>query len=60
MATFEKRISKNDTVTYRTKVRIKGHRSASASFTRLTDAKKWATQPESAMQSTSLERKGGM
>lgn len=50
MATFEKRISKNDAVTYRTKVRIKGHRSASASFTRLTDAKKWATQTESAMQ----------
>jgi len=45
MATFEKRISENGNISYRAKVRRKGHTST-ATFKRLTDAKRWATQVE--------------
>jgi integrase len=49
MATIEKRETDAGT-TYRVKVRLKGHPTQSASFDRLTDAKKWATQTEAAIR----------
>jgi integrase len=50
MATIEPRIDSNGNKTYRAKVRQKGHPSQSATFTRLTDAKRWATQTEVAIR----------
>lgn len=49
MATIEKRIH-GDGVTYRVKVRLKGYPAQTASFERLTDAKKWVQQTESAIR----------
>jgi integrase len=45
MAIIEKRVFSSKT-TYRAKVRLKGFPPATASFDRLTDAKKWATETE--------------
>jgi len=50
MATIEKRISKNNEVSYRVKVRMLGHKPESATFTSLTKAKRWAQDTESAMR----------
>ena len=50
MATIEKRLAKNSATSWRAKIRLKGHQSLSASFARLTDAKKWVTQTESSIQ----------
>ncbi len=51
MAAIEKRISKNSqNITYRVKVRLKGFPTQSATFTRLTDAKRWAQHTESAIR----------
>lgn len=47
MATIEKRVSKDGDVTYRVKVRLKGHVPESASFSRKTDAREWAQRTES-------------
>jgi integrase len=47
---IEERIGKDGTVTYRVKVRLKGHPSQSASFARKTDAKRWETQTEAAIR----------
>ena len=50
MATIEKRQNGDGTVTFRVKVRLRGHPAQNASFSRLTDAKRWATQTEAAMR----------
>jgi len=49
MATIEKRTTQNGT-TYRVKIRLKGRQSETATFDRLTDAKRWATQTEAAIR----------
>ncbi len=43
MASIEKRTTQDGAVSYRVKVRLKGKPTQSATFKRLTDAKKWAT-----------------
>jgi integrase len=50
MASIEKRTDKDGNVSYRVKIRLKGHPTESASFQRLTDAKKWAASTESAIR----------
>lgn len=50
MANIEKRTTKDGQTTYRVKVRLKGYPSQSATFERLTDARKWAQQTESAIR----------
>ncbi|MDP1558522.1 MAG: hypothetical protein Q8K59_02490 [Nitrosomonas sp.] len=50
MANIEKRISNAGKTSYRIKVRLKGFPSQSATFERLTDAKKWSQQTESAIR----------
>ncbi len=50
MANIEKRISNDSKASYRVKVRLKGHPIQSATFERVTDAKKWAQQTESAIR----------
>lgn len=50
MATIEKRTAQDGSTSYRVKVRLKGHPAQSASFARLTDAKKWASSTESAIR----------
>jgi integrase len=49
MATIEKR-NTGEGVTYRVKVRIKGHPAQCASFGRLTDARRWAQSTEAAIR----------
>lgn len=46
MATIEKRIGNNNEVSYRVKVRLKGHAPQSATFPRKTDAERWAAKVE--------------
>ncbi|MBA5608064.1 tyrosine-type recombinase/integrase [Duganella sp. FT3S] len=46
MATIEKRVGGDGAVTYRVKVRLKGHAPETASFDRRTDAKEWAQRIE--------------
>ncbi len=50
MATITKRISANGAVSYRVQIRLKGHPPDSATFERLTDAKRWATETEAAIR----------
>lgn len=50
MASIETRIDSSGNKSYRAKVRQKGHPSQSATFKRLTDAKRWATQTEAAIR----------
>lgn len=50
MANIEKRTSKDGRTSYRVKIRLKGFPSQSATFERLTDARKWAQQTESAIR----------
>jgi len=50
MATITKRISQNGESTFQVKVRLKGFPSQTATFERLTDAKKWASSTESAIR----------
>ena len=50
MATIERRFSKGSGNTYRAKIRLKGYPIQSASFERLTDARKWVQQTESAIR----------
>ncbi|MEZ5813500.1 MAG: site-specific integrase [Alphaproteobacteria bacterium] len=50
MANIEKRISKQGQISYRVRVRLKGHPTQYATFPRLTDAKKWIQDTESAIR----------
>lgn len=50
MANIEKRISKDGKTSYRVKIRLKSFPSQSATFERLTDAKRWVQQTESAIR----------
>ena len=50
MANIEKRKTKDGQTTYRVKVRLKGYPAQSATFERLTDARKWAQQTEAAIR----------
>ena len=50
MATIEQRVTEDGTKSYRVKVRIKGHPARSATFSRKTDAKRWAAQTEAAIR----------
>lgn len=51
MATIEKRTSlNNQEISYRVKVRLKGFPVQTATFERLTDARKWVQQTESAIR----------
>lgn len=50
MASIEKRISKEGTTSYRVKIRIKGNPHETATFTRLTDARRWVQTTEAAIQ----------
>lgn len=50
MATIETRISKDGGKQYRVKLRLRGHRAASATFDRMTDAKRWAAETEAAIR----------
>ncbi|WP_322629585.1 site-specific integrase [Halothiobacillus sp.] len=50
MASFEKRTNPQGETSYRVKVRLKGHPTESATFERLTDAKRWGTQTEAAIR----------
>ena len=50
MATIIPRKTKEGATSYRVQIRMKGYKSASASFERLTDAKRWAQATEAAMR----------
>lgn len=50
MAYIEKRTTADGSVSYRVQVALKGHPRQSASFERLTDAKRWASSTESAIR----------
>ena len=50
MATIQERKNKNDDISYRVQVRLKGFPTQTASFQRKTDARKWAAQTESAIR----------
>ena len=50
MASIEKRTTSGGKTSYRVKIRLKGQPTESASFERLTDAKKWAASIESAIR----------
>lgn len=50
MASIQKRTTKDGDVVYRVQVRLKGHRTETASFERLTDAKKWGQHTEAAIR----------
>ena len=50
MSSIQKRSNQNGEVNYRVQVRIKGYPNQSASFSRMTDAKKWAQDTESAIR----------
>src|SRR5699024_4429343 len=50
MATIEQRSSDEGKVSYRVKLRLKGHPTQTATFARKTDAKRWAQQTETAIR----------
>ncbi|KAA1175878.1 site-specific integrase [Marinobacter salinexigens] len=50
MASIEKRTDKQGKSSYRVKIRLKGRPTETATFDRLTDAKRWATQTEAAIR----------
>ena len=50
MANIEKRTTPDSKTSYRVKVRLKGYPVQTATFERLTDAKKWASSTESAIK----------
>ena len=50
MANIQRRTSKSGKVSYRALIRLKGHPSESATFERLTDARKWIQSTESAIR----------
>ena len=50
MANIEKRITSDGKASYRVKVRLKGYPVQTATFERITDARKWAASTESAIK----------
>lgn len=50
MAVIEERIDKDGKKKYRVKIRLKGYKPTTATFSRRTDAKHWVTQTEAAMR----------
>lgn len=50
MAAIESRRSDDGSLSYRVKVRLKGHPTATGTFQRLTDAKRWAQSTEAAIR----------
>lgn len=50
MASIEKRTTESGDTSYRVKVRLKGYPTQTATFQRLTDAKKWAQHTETAIR----------
>jgi integrase len=50
MANIERRIAKDGTLTHRAKVRLKGYPEQSATFQRLTDARRWVQSTEAAIR----------
>jgi integrase len=50
MANIEKRVTESGDISYRVKIRLKGYPAQSATFKRLTDAKKWIQDTESAIR----------
>jgi integrase len=50
MASIEKRVTQEGKITFRVKVRLKGFPAQTASFDRLTDARRWAQQTETAIR----------
>jgi integrase len=50
MATVQKRKNDDGTTSYRVMIRLKGHPTATATFTRLTDAREWGAKTESDMK----------
>jgi integrase len=50
MANIEKRTTQDGKTSYRVKIRLKGYPAQSATFDRLTDAKRWAQQTEAAIR----------
>jgi len=50
MATIRKRTDKNGSTSYHVQIRLKGYPTQTASFQRLTDAKKWASATEAALR----------
>jgi len=50
MANIEKRTTKDGQTSYRAKIRLKGYPAQSATFERLTDARKWVQQTETAIR----------
>lgn len=50
MASIEKRAADDGSISYRVKVRLRGHEPVSATFQRLTDAKTWAAQTETELK----------
>ncbi|MFP5431394.1 MAG: site-specific integrase, partial [Gammaproteobacteria bacterium] len=50
MASIQKRTDSDGNITYRAQVRLKGFPPQTATFTRLTDARKWAQDTESAIR----------
>lgn len=50
MATFETRRSDDGSTSYRVKIRLRGHPPETATFARLTDARRWAQATEAAIR----------
>ena len=50
MATFDKHTANDGKITYRVRIRLKGTPIQTASFDRLTDARRWAQQTEAAIR----------
>ncbi len=50
MATIERRKTKDGAITYRVKIRLRGHPPETTTFERKTDAKRWAQQTEAAIR----------
>ena len=50
MAVIEERQSKDGEISYRVKIRLKGHKPQEATFRRKTDAKNWANSTEAAIR----------
>jgi len=50
MATIEKRTTLDNQSSYRVKIRLKGYQTQTATFERLTDAKRWIQDTESAIR----------